>query len=594
METNKFNMAWSLENLYPSFESEAFTNDLNRLDEQIEEFIQWSETNFNSTDLAKEKCETYLLKLSDFRALSSRLESFAFLTNAADTNHEVAKKYLSILEKKSTKMTKVTVKFTNWLSQIEDLESVIESSKLLQDHRFYLNEIIRHNRYVLSEKEEEIISKMKMTSSSAWAKYKNQVASNHKVEIELDGKQQTLGINKIKNMYFSKDGDLRKKAFYAERESNERIAEAVATSLNGIKGEVLTLCELKGYETPLHKTLEDSRMDEQTLNTMLKVMKDNLPQFQKYFVKKAQLLCNQDRLSYYDLNAPVGNKDMDFTYEEARDFIVKQFTSFSDEMGDLAKEAFDNRWIDAEPRDGKRGGAFCSNLHCIKESRVLLSFQGSFKNVGTLAHELGHAYHGMILQRENVLNSSYPMPLAETASIFAENIVRNAALEIADEEEALIILGAELMNCSGVIVDIYARFLFESELFNKRQEGDIPLEEIKNLMLWAQKQAYGEAVDEETFDPFAWIHKPHYYYAERNFYNFPYAFGLLFAKGLYNMYLNEGEAFVSKYNEVLRLTGRENIYDVAKYVGIDLHDEAFWQGSMDMIKRDINKFCSIA
>jgi pepF/M3 family oligoendopeptidase len=593
MEVSTLNMAWSLKELYSSFEGKDFINDLNLLDKKIEELIQWSNVNLSSKDNAAFKLENYINSIKDYKKISGRLGSFASLSLSANSMDEEAKKYLGSIEKKTTKITSVYVKFSKWLSSIENLDEVINSSDLLKEHSFYLKEIVEENKYILSEDVEVAISKMRLTSSSSWAKYKNLLASNHKVDIEIDGKQEVLGINKVKNMYFSKDKELRKTAFYAELKSNDKIAEGIAAALNGIKGEVLTLCELKGYKSPLHKTLEDSRMDEETLKVMLKVMKENLDEFQKYFTKKAELLGHNGKLPYYDIMAPVGNKDMDFSYGEAKDFIVKHFSDFSDEFGKMACQAFDNRWIDAEIRDGKRGGAFCSNLHSIKESRILCSFEGSFKNVCTLAHELGHAYHGMILQKESSLNSSYPMPLAETASIFAENIVRKAALETADKDEALVILGAELVNCSSVIVDIYARYIFETELLKRREEGDVPLEEIKKMMLWAQKEAYGEGVDEDTFDPYAWIHKPHYYYADRNFYNFPYAFGLLFSKGLYGMYLKEGKAFVEKYNNVLRLTGQANIYDVAKHVGIDLHDEEFWKSSMDIVKQDIESFCSI-
>ena len=171
-----------------------------------------------------------------------------------------------------------------------------------------------------------------------------------------------------------------------------------------------------------------------------------------------------------------------------------------------------------------------------------------------LAHELGHAYHGLVLGEEKLINTRYPMPLAETASIFSENIVRNAALKEAEDEEALHILATELLNCASTIVDIYARFLFEKEIFQRRKHGDLSVDEIKEIMLWAEKEAYGEAIDENTLDPYAWIHKPHYYFPDRNFYNFPYSFGLLFAKGLYSQYLKDGEAFIEKYNHCLLYT----------------------------------------
>lgn len=593
MNEKELVMTWSLERLYKSFQGQEFQHDLNLLDCKIEELISWSNENLDSIDDELRKMESYISMLSELRELSGKLSSFASLSFSADANNNDAKKYLGIIEKKSTKLAPVNVKFAKWLGRIENLDVLIKQSKVLSEHDFFIKERLRESKHSLSEKEEIIISNMKLTGSSAWANLKNQLASNLTVDIELNGKINTLGINKIKNMSFSDDKDVRRKAFYAELKGNEKIAQGVAASLNGIKGEVLTLCELKGYESPLHKTLEDSRMDEETLNTLISVMKESLGDFKRYYLKKAELLGYKDKLPYYDIMAPIGNKERQFTYSDAKDFIVKHFSSFSDNMGKLAQYAFDNRWIDAESREGKRSGAFCHNLHSIKESRVLCSFEGSFKNVCTLAHELGHAYHGVILQDESVLNSSYPMPLAETASIFAENMVRNAALKDADKEEQLVILGAELVNSSSVIVDIYARFLFEKQLFNRRRDGELSLDEIKELMLWAQKEAYGDAIEEETFDPYAWLHKPHYYYAERNFYNFPYAFGLLFSKGLYSIYLREGEQFVSKYNNILKLTGQASVYDVANYAGIDIHDKEFWRSSLKLVKEDIDRFCNI-
>lgn len=585
--------SWSLKELYTSFEGEDFKRDFDLLDRIIENFKNWSKEQLKSTEEAERKIEEYINKTEEFTKISSRLSSFASLSYSSNAKDEEAKKYLGILDKKSTELTQVRVSFAKWLSKVDCLDNIISSSDSLKQYSFYLKEIIKKNKYMLSENEEVVLSKMRLTGSSAWSKYRSQIAANHVVEMELNGKVESLGINKVKNMNFSKDGALREKAYWAERKSNDKIADGVASALNCIKGEVLALCDIKGYKSPLHRTLEDSRMDEETLNAMISVMEENLGEFQRYFLKKAELLGRKGKLPYYDIMAPVGNKNMTFTYDEAKDFIVKHFSSFSSKMGDMALKAFENRWIDWGIREGKRGGAFCSNLHCIKESRILCSFDNNFKNVCTLAHELGHAYHGMILQKQSALNSRYPMPLAETASIFSETLVRNAALKEADKDEALSILGTELVNCSSVIVDIYARFIFEKQVFERRKQGELSLHEIKQLMLRAQKKAYGEAICEETFDPYAWIHKNHYYYPDNNFYNFPYAFGLLFAKGLYNIYLNEGDAFVEKYNNLLGLTGKASIYDVAKSVGIDVHDKEFFRGAMNVVKKQIDEFCSI-
>ena len=235
--------------------------------------------------------------------------------------------------------------------------------------------------------------------------------------------------------------------------------------------------------------------------------------------------------------------DMKFSYEEGTKFVEKNFRTFSDHLGDFANKAINKNWIDVKPREGKVGGAFCENLHFIGESRILLNYGDNFGDVVTLAHELGHGFHGECLNNETTLNSDYPMPIAETASTFCETIIKKAAIKDATKDEALTILETEISDCTQVIVDIYSRFLFEKSFFESRKESALSVEEIKELMVNAQKEAYGDGLDPNFLHPYMWAWKPHYYDTEYNYYNFPYAFGLLFAKGLYAEYLKKGAGF---------------------------------------------------
>lgn len=587
------NMSWSLKELYEGFHCEEFKGDIKKLDKKIEEINLWASNTLRDHLDEEKKLKEYIELTSSYTLILGKLSSFCSLSLSTDAKNSDAKKYMSVINKKQTAITEANVMFMKWLNDVDNLDDIIEASSCLKKYEFIIKNMKKNSHYLLKEDVEVAIAKMKLTGSSSWETLRNTLTSNHMVPITIDGKEELVSINKVKNMLFSKEEHTRKNAFEAELKSNKAIEEGVAAALNGIKGEVLTLCEMKGYESPLHKTLIDARMDEETLNSMVQAMKESLEDFQRYFKKKGELLEHKGKLPYYDVMAPVSSVEKDYTYEDAKAFIVKHFTLFSKDMGKMAEEAFDNRWIDAEIKEGKRGGAFCSSVYSIKESRILCSFNGSFKNVCTLAHELGHAYHSRVLFDEDILNTRYPMPLAETASIFSETMVRNAALKEASKDEALTILGAELTNCASVIVDIYGRFLFEKEVFERRKNGDLSVDEIKNIMLWAEKEAYGEAIDENTLDPYAWIHKPHYYFTERNFYNFPYAFGLLFSKGLYSQYLKHGSDFVEKYNEILKLTGKANIYDVAKFAGIDVHDVNFWRSSLDIVRADIDKFCNL-
>lgn len=587
-------MRWNLDNLYPSFESVEFKSDLEKLDGMIDRMNEWAAEAFTNAEGAADKLIWWIERENDLGHLSSRLSEYAGLVFSVDASNGTARKYEEMLEVKMTTLTGARTAFVKWLAKLPDTDKLIESSEILKTHRFYLSELLERSRYMLSDEVEIVIAKMKNTGSSAWSQLWNVLSSNHLVELEIDGETKKLPLPVVRNMAYDRSGDLRKKAYEAELKSYSLFDEAAAAALNGIKGEVITTSELRGYDSPLDMTLRNSRMDRETLEAMLSAMKESLPAFRKYFRKKGELLGHEKGLPFYDLFAPMGKAEMSYTYEEARDFIVGNFRNFSDELADFADYAFTHDWIDAEPREGKRGGAFCANLHVIGESRVMANFSGSFSNVTTLAHELGHAFHGNCLKKETFLNSDYPMPLAETASIFCETIVVNAALKLADPDQAFTILESSISDAAQVIVDIYSRYLFETELFEKRKEGSLSVEDLKAAMIRGQKGSYGDGLDSRRLHPYMWICKPHYYYGEANFYNFPYAFGLLFAKGLYAEYLKQGDSFLGKYNELLRATGSSNIAEVAAGVGIDVRSRDFWRNSLAVIEGNIAKFLKIS
>ncbi|WP_337960896.1 M3 family oligoendopeptidase [Caloramator sp. mosi_1] len=430
--------------------------------------------------------------------------------------------YLEKIEKTVSETTEFDVAFKKWLLKLDKIEEVINTSDVIKQHKFIIKESIKSAKHMLSDEQEIVISKMKNTGSSAWSKLQEFLTSTHTVEISLEGEVKKLPLPVVRNMAYSEEQYVRKTAYFAELKSYEKIENSSAAALNGIKGEVITLSKLRGYSSPLDMTLQNSRMDRETLEAMLEAIKEYLPYFRDYLKKKAELLGHKSlKLPFYDLFAPIGKVDMKFTYDEARKFIVENFKTFSDELASFADRAFEENWIDAEPREGKRGGAFCYNLHPIRESRILANFDGSFSNVTTIAHELGHAYHGNCLMDETFLNSNYPMPIAETASIFCETLIVDAALKIANREEKIAILENSLQSSTQTIVDIYSRFLFEDEVFRRREDHSLSVDEFKEIMLDAQRKAYGDALDEKYMHPYMWVNKPHYYYADANYYNFP-------------------------------------------------------------------------
>lgn len=581
---------WSLSEIYKSFNSNKFKDDLCTLDCCIKEINEWSVKLIERQESDTKKLEEYIEKFSKFHTLSRKLSSFTNLSLSTNTKDKDALKYSDILDNKLTEIVGTSTKVERWISSLRNIDEIINSSPLLKEHEFLLKEIVKKSRYLLSDKEEIIISNMKNTGSTAWSKLKDNLVSS--LMVDIDERKEPLTV--VLNMAHDKNQDIRKKAYEAEIASYNKIEESVAAALNGIKGEVITICNFRGYKSPLEKTLIDSRMSEKSLEAMLTAIKESLPIFRKYLRRKSEMLGHNSGLPFYDLYAPIVNCDMKFSYEEAGKFVEKNFRSFSNRLGDYARRAIDKKWIDVLPKEGKVGGAFCENLHFIGESRVLLNFGNSFSDVVTMAHELGHGFHGECLKDETVLNSDYPMPIAETASTFCETIIKNAAIKNASKEEALSILETEISDDTQVIVDIYSRFLFESSVFEKRKESALSVEEIKELMLEAQKEAYGDGLDEKYLHPYMWLWKPHYYDANYNFYNYPYAFGLLFSKGLYSEYLKRGYTFIADYEKLLSITGKNNLVDIAKTIGIDIENIEFWRSSLKLIEQNINRFIDIS
>jgi len=587
-------MKWNLNALYLSFSDSKFLKDIQKLDIESQKFTHWANHELLNSTNHSANIKTYIQFMENLTTLLTKLISFASLTSATDATHSEALDYLNRFTEKSSELTQPSVIFQMYLKNLENFDELIIQEPALEEYHFFLSQLRLRADYMLSEKEEVLISKMSMTGSTAWGNLQNKLTSTLQVSIELDGQLQSLPLPAIRNLAYHADANVRLAGYNAEMAVYKEIEESSAAALNGIKGEVNTLVDLRGYKSALEETLIKSRMDEATLKAMMDAIFEYLPVFRKYFIRKAQLLGHKDGLPFYDLFAPVGKVNLTYTYSQAMEFIIKQFGTFSDDLADFTQHAYQNEWLDVKPRPKKRGGAFCSNLHPIKESRILSNFSGSFSNMTTLAHELGHAYHGSMLVDESILNSRYPMPIAETASIFCETIVVNAALKQANQQEQLAILESSISDYAQVIVDIYSRFLFESALFSRRKETILAVSELKSMMLDAQRKAYGDGLAKDHGHPYMWINKPHYYSAGLSFYNFPYAFGLLFSKGLYAEYLIRGPKFVKDYQNLLKATGKKLIVDVAKLVDIDVSQKDFYMSSLALIAQDIDKFIKLS
>lgn len=582
------NTEWSLEVYYKGYEDPAFAEDF----ELLQKNAQALETALGQ---AREQDDvqglvTVLEAKEAYAKVLFKLNEYLALRNSVDTTDGKTLDHIGRLDKINASTAKAQSAMDKYIAGVADLEACIAAHPLLTEYAFLLRNTKKKAVHLFSDEMEAMISKMNLTGGNAWSRLFDYLTSTLKVD--YDGEQITLPA--VRNLANDPDGAVRKKAYEAELASYAKIEGSIAYALNNIKSQVRMLAQERGYGSALTMTLDQSDMKRETLDAMFGAMQEYLPVFHKYMRAKAEYLGYHNGLPWFEMLAPLGRNDKKYTLEETKQCLLDSFGQFSKDMADMMERAFDEEWIDFYPREGKVGGAFCCEVSHAGQSRILTNFNGSFDAVDTLAHELGHAYHGTQTCDHRILNRDYPMQVAETASTFNETHITCLAIAKATGEEKLALLDNILMNTTQVICDIYSRFLFEDSVFNACEDRFLMPEDLKAMMLDAQKKAYGDGLDPEYMHPYMWACKGHYYSEALSYYNFPYAFGAMLAMGLYSMYLKEGEAFLPKYNKFLHATTVMSVEDTAAVVGIDLTSKDFWRESLKSFADMIDEFVELA
>ncbi len=594
---------WCLSNIYPDLESDAFVQAVADLKAQLDELDRYMADHqivlpatghpSDSRALA-EIISGYLDRMNAIQKLHRSLDAYVYCHVATDSYNTTAKRRESELDMLGVRVRQQSVRFQGWLGSLAHLlPSILEHPGAAQQHAFYLHELAGQSRYLMSEAEETLAAELGLSGGQAWNKLQGVICSQLTVPFEREGRVEKWPITALQNLRYDPDGQVRRRAYEAELAAWESVREPLAAALNGVKGTVVTLNKRRGRVDALHSALDQSRIDRETLETMLGVIQDSFPMFRRYLKAKAARL-GKEALPWWDLFAPVGQVKRRFTFSQAQEFILTQFGRFSERLAGLARRAFGQGWIDAEPRDGKRGGAFCVAVPLVSESRVLCNFDGSLDQVFTMAHELGHAFHNECKFGKTILQTITPMTLAETASIMCETIVTEAALaEAAGPEEELAILETFLTGATQVTVDITSRYLFEKQVFEQRETSELSADDFCEIMLRCQEATYGDGLDPRYRHKYMWAWKPHYYDPGLSFYNYPYAFGLLFGTGLYAIYQERGRAFLPEYEALLSSTGEGTAVELAARFGIDLRSPQFWEHSLQVIGKRVQRYVEI-
>jgi pepF/M3 family oligoendopeptidase len=593
---------WDLTNVYPSLDSREFKTAVATVKAHIdglEKLFADNMTRMNARTPVKELAKVTGDAIERFNALyessgtvRAYLESFV----ATDSHNTLAMKKMSEFQMTGVRVQNLATQFQAWVGRIAPaLEKAIQANPTAQAHAFALRDTAEQSKYMMSEAEEALAAELSLSGASAWGKLHGTVTSQLTVDFKLDGKTQKLPMPALINLHSHPDESVRRQAYEAEMEAWKSVEEPLAACMNGVKGAATTLNHHRGRTDALHPAIDMARIDRPTLEAMLGAMQASFPTFRRYLKAKAKRL-GKKKLAWWDIYAPIGKTGKIYTFDKARDFVIAKFGTFSPDLAAFARHAFDNRWIDAEQREGKRGGAFCMGVPGVKQSRVLCNFDGTLNQVSTIAHELGHAFHNDCAYKagKTEIQQDTPMTLAETASIMCETIVKEAVLaETTDSQERLAIIETQLIGDSQVIMDIYTRYLFEKEVFERREKSELSPEELCDIMLESQKTVFGDALDERYLHKYMWTWKPHYYYAGLSFYNFPYAFGLLFGTGLYGIYQQRGADFVPDYKNLLASTGEAPAADLAARFGIDIRSRQFWEDSLEVIALRVDRYCAL-
>lgn len=584
---------WELSSVYPAFESPQFQTGLEELAKLKEEIVKLGKNLPKQAGEEPVWIRHYLEFFNRFQDLFDNLYAFAYMRFSTDTADFSAVNAMNLLDEIRIPVQSSLVWFRNKLANLtSSIASCMAAEPELRQYSFFIGEQLFLRSRQMSQEEEELAMDLLRTGGDLWSRLQETVTSA--LSAVWDAKRKIVKtVTELRSLASDPKREKRKKAFLLEKRLWESVKTPLAFSINGVKGFTVILARRRRYQDCVERSLVRARVSRPALEALVSAMKDSLPDFRRYFRAKAARL-KLPRLAFYDLFAPLPGKQKKWSFVEARAFILKQFALFSDELAAFGRRAFDNGWIDAAPRKGKVGGAYCISLPVTRESRVLCNFSETFGAVTTIAHELGHAWHHHVLRDLSAIHRDYPMTLAETASIFAENLIFEGALKTFPKTEKAAALEHFLQDAGQIIVDILSRYLFESRLCEARTTRELSADELCGLMTDVQKETYGDALDPKSLHPYMWAVKSHYYRPELPFYNYPYAYGLLFGLGLFARFREEGKRFAATYKKMLEKTGCMTCADLAKDLGFDIEKRDFWESGLGLIRTRIDEFEMIA
>jgi len=580
---------WVISDLHESFESRSFrdamelhASEMTRLEALFDEHGIRAVDPRPVTPADGAAADAVIAALNEHSAAAQPTGAWLHAWVTTDSYHEVAQAQNGTFQMVEARRRPLMARLAEWLRSL-GVEELAAVSAEVAEHRGTLDRLAERASRQMSEAEESLYAQLVGSGSNAWAQLHGTVTSQLSATVHLpDGTSEEHPMMVVRGMASHDDPAVRKAAYEAELSAWPTVTAVCAAAMNGVKGEADVVNRRRGWASPMDASLFANNVDKDTFDAMQQAVVENMPHFRNYLRSKAKVLGHEGGLPWYDLFAPIPGSNSDVTWKQGMGIVLSSFRSYGPELVDLLERALDNDWIDAEPRRGKRGGAFCMPF-VDDRSLVFLNWSGSLDDVTTAAHELGHAFHNTHLARRTALQRQLPMALAETASIFCETLMFEEGVRRLKGKPRMVMLDVNLQGATQVVLDIHSRFLFETEVFNRRRTRTLGPAELDELMLECQREAYGDGLDHSTLHPHMWAVKPHYYGS--HFYNWPYTFGLLFGLGLYSRFRSDPERFKVVYGVALSRTGIDDARTLGHAFGIDLADIEFWRKSLDVLRK---------
>ncbi|MBN2082642.1 M3 family oligoendopeptidase [bacterium] len=588
--SEKKGVTWDLSSYFPAFNGPEMLEFKKQLEADIADLQAAAAKLAPLSAETMEAWEALALKAENLEARLSHIFSYVGCLSSADATDERYAQEEALLGRLVAEYGKFDVDVLRGLKGVSDeiFEQFLAREKL-QGAEHSLRKTRERAQHTMSDDQEKLATDLAVDGFHSWGRLYDTVTG--KLEFDMvypDGRSERTPISQWRSLMSHVDREVGKAAFDCGNKAWRGIEDVCAAALNAIAGNRLTLNKYRGIDSYLYKALFQSNITRETLDAMYEAIHANIDVAREIFRAKAGFM-GRSGIHWFEREAPLPLKGdtSGYSWPAGTAMVTRAFDTAYPELSKYYQGFLNKRWLESEVRPGKRPGAFCTGSPVTGEQRVYMTFNGTLSDVTTMAHEVGHAWHGHLLKELRPMAQEYPMTLAETASIFAEHILAQGIYEDADvsDDAKLLMLDADLCGSATLLLDITVRFEFEKAFHDERMKGEVSVSRLKQLMVEAQQKVMGDAMLAGSEDEMFWASKLHFYITGVTFYNFPYTFGFLLARALFNLFTKEGPSFLPKYEDFLRLTGSDTAEQVAlKSIGADITKPDFWAESINSLK----------